>query len=645
MCRSCHADIYETFKETGMGRSLYAPHEGNVIEDYAKRNVVHDPRRNLSYRMFTENGKFYQEEFRLDAGGQKVHSLVREVKYIVGSGNHVRSYITELNGFVFELPVSWYAERKKWDLSPGFQKRNLRFGRVILQECLGCHNSYVPFVRGSLNKYEFPFEEGISCERCHGPGALHVNYRLKQKRKDREAAAGRMDSTIVNPARLERAENVDVCQQCHLPGIMQVTKPGRDDFDFRPGMRLSEVKTIFVAEGQQPHDFGIASHPERLSWSACFQKSGTLTCTTCHNPHVTVSRTPRSQFNRPCMNCHPLGEIRSLVRGRPHRASDDCVSCHMRQGGTSDIPHVVFTDHWIRKPVPSDSRKSVSMIMSGDDGSGTGVVALTDFFKEQDAQAGLRLGIAYYKYFWNKHRDETYLGRAEYVLSKAVLDHPAEAQAHFYLGLVFRVQDRYSEAIREFHKTLNIDSSYVKAHFWIGDALYNQKAYTDAIRHFEHEASIMPHDPQVFLKLGNCYAELGMDEEAIVAYRRATEVNPAFLDGYLNFGLVSYSRLQRYDEAVEAYRCAIRLDPDNVDAYFNLGTTYFLAGRYEEAIPEYRRAIEREADHEGAHMNLAVAYTRLKKNDLARDVLQSVLRFNPRNVQARTLLNELQPSM
>ena len=37
-----------------------------------------------------------------------------------------------------------------------------------------CHNAYPDFVLGSTNKFN-KIPKGIDCERCHGPGELHVN--------------------------------------------------------------------------------------------------------------------------------------------------------------------------------------------------------------------------------------------------------------------------------------------------------------------------------------------------------------------------------------------------------------------------------------------------------------------------------------
>lgn len=627
MCQSCHPEIYETYKQTGMGRSLYSPDGESDIEDYVKNTVVHDSKSGYYYRMYKDRGRYFQKEYRLE-NGFETHALTREVKYVIGSGNHVRSYITDINGFVYEMPVSWYSEKKKWDLSPGYQKRNQRFSRVILQECMGCHNSYVTFFPGSTNRYEFPFEEGISCERCHGPGENHVNYRLRQKAADRTATKGRIDSTIVNPSRLDRQAQMDVCQQCHLPGIMQVAKPGRNDFDFRPGMRLSEIKSVYGADGHASDQFGIASHPERLGRSVCFQQSGTMTCVTCHNPHVTVYQTPREAFNNRCQSCHPPGNLAQSRMAFNHANQDDCVRCHMKQGGTSDIPHVVFTDHWIRRR-PGDAAQTTMFSIMEPSSVDTLPVSLTDLFRETDSLADVRLGIAYFKYFWNKRRDGIYLERARSLLMRETIENPSSADGQYYLGLVHHTAGEYDSAIRSFQAVLSTDASYLKARFWLADCHMALARYDTAISLLMEEEALMPHDPQIHLKMGNALLQTDRVGEAVGEYQKALDLNPTFVDARMNLGLVLYTRMESYSEAELQYRRVIELDPLNAEAHFNLGNVLYSLHRPADAARSYVKAIDINSGIVGAFVNAIIVYGDMNDRTKALEYLKRGLERHP----------------
>ena len=70
--------------------------------------------------------------------------------YVTGSGNVARTYFTDENGRLFQLPLTWYSEHG-WDFSPGYRVSNARFDRVMPDRCVACHSSYpnpLPFVEG-----------------------------------------------------------------------------------------------------------------------------------------------------------------------------------------------------------------------------------------------------------------------------------------------------------------------------------------------------------------------------------------------------------------------------------------------------------------------------------------------------------------
>ncbi len=40
-CRDCHADVYETYQHTGMGRSFDRLHPGNIVEDFTENTAFY----------------------------------------------------------------------------------------------------------------------------------------------------------------------------------------------------------------------------------------------------------------------------------------------------------------------------------------------------------------------------------------------------------------------------------------------------------------------------------------------------------------------------------------------------------------------------------------------------------------------------
>ena len=217
-CRSCHAQIFESYRQVAMARSFSQPNVGNTIEDYTRNNHFYHAPSERHYRMIAREGRFFQRRYQLDARGDEINVLEQGITYLIGSGNHARSYLhRSASGELTQLPITWYPQERRWAMSPGYDKPNHQdFARQIDYGCLFCHNGYATLPPGA-DRYgaaaRFPQQLplGIDCQRCHGPAARHVDL-ASNGRGTIEAVR----SSIVNPARLKPELQLDVCQQCHL---------------------------------------------------------------------------------------------------------------------------------------------------------------------------------------------------------------------------------------------------------------------------------------------------------------------------------------------------------------------------------------------------------------------------------------------
>ena len=199
------------------------------------------------YRVERLGDRMIHTEFMTDAAGKLVYEQSVEVQYAVGSGVTARTYLIDRGGIMFESPITWYTEKRIWDLSPGYHENpRQRFNRRITDGCIQCHAGHAaPIGDGTSNRFEDPpfLELGIGCERCHGPGKRHVEkFEADDWNADHETAE---DMLIVNPARLDRRLEESVCYQCHMGGKRRILRQGKSFHDFRPGMATEDVWTVF----------------------------------------------------------------------------------------------------------------------------------------------------------------------------------------------------------------------------------------------------------------------------------------------------------------------------------------------------------------------------------------------------------------
>lgn len=562
-CRDCHLGVYTTHTQTGMGRAFFPMSADVVVEDFHDKNMFVAEGSGLRYRMFERDGKYFQRQFVLDSKGAEIAGVEREMVWVVGSNHHSRSYLTVVDGKTFQAPACWYPGATKWDLCPGFENKNEHFGREVSPACLFCHNGKMQLVEGERNEFKTPFPQGIGCERCHGPGQLHV-----ERWRTNEQPTGEPDLTIVNPRRLPQRERMDVCFQCHFGDARATARVSRFDReldDYRPGAPLTDVAVMFAYEEQTQIEFGLSSQADRMVLSKCFTESGgKIECLTCHDPHVTVyhESRPSDYFRKKCLSCHAAEDCDESVETRSQTTpQDDCIACHMRKAEPDDQKYTEFTDHWIRKQIDvnvSDHRTDYSIraafasdlesISRGEQHYLRGRAA---FLMAQDAPA------VHWPEMWGDAVREF----------KAALDAGFENEdVWFFLGKTYTFQGRRDEAMDCYRKALEHDPDHHDGLFALGTAYLEINNPQSASESFGRILVNDPDDAMALAEYGRSVFALGRSEEALDYFQRAVAREPWEPTLQLNLGM-SLAAVGRLQEAAEAGQRAVSLDPERLESW------------------------------------------------------------------------------
>ncbi len=636
-CRLCHQDIYNSFIKTGMGKSFDVATQQKSSGNF-KNAMIYDKINDFYYKALWKHDSLRFLEYRL-SGKDTIHKRLETVDYIIGSGQHTNSHIQSLNGYLTQMPMTFYTQKQKWDLPPGFENgHNTRFSRKIGLECMSCHNSYPQFVLGSENKYT-KVETGIGCERCHGPGSIHVSERSTGSKIDTSTY---IDYSIVNPSKLSIDKQFDICQRCHLQGNT-ILKDDKSFYDFKPGMALNNFMTVFLPKYKNADDqFIMASHADRLKQSKCFIKSkelvatknsggnalkpykDALTCITCHNPHLSVKETNKEVFNDACRNCH-VSEIEnqkskiastiilcSAIKKTDFKTSN-CVSCHMPSSGSIDIPHVSVHDHYIRKPI-SGSHKPNNQISTKEKKEikeFLGLYAINEKNPKPIIKAKAYLN-QYEKFEPNRY----YLDSAAFYLS-SINEKDIKTNLEPLVQLYFIKQD-YSKIILLVNQltdeyllnTRLIKQSYSNDHAWacyrIAESLYKLGQTKRAITYFKKSVSLAPYALDFKNKLATALLTVNKLNEAEILY---TEL----LDEY----------------------------PKHVSALTNLGFVKLQKGEVDFSQTLYLKALGLDPDYEPLLLNLAGLYAYKKDFKQSKLYLERILKKNPNNMQAKAALKQV----
>ncbi len=637
LCRGCHPKVWETYQKTGMARSFSRASTDIALGEYGHQAS------NMHFAMVQHDGATFQRGYQLDSAGRQINVTEKRVDYVMGSGNHARTYITRTPAdTLVELPLGWYAEKGGYlAMNPGYDRPSHDgFRRPITYDCMFCHNAYPKIPVGHEKPfaepvYSGPLPEGIDCQRCHGTGTRHIEIagRVGAKREEIRAA-------ILNPARLSPERQLEGCVVCHLestsfplPNALQRFE--RAAFSYRPGEPLGDFLVNFdhAPEAGRQDKFEIVSSVYRLRQSACFLKSaGKLACTTCHNPHdVPRGEDADRHYTAVCRQCHAQA-FEKLVQSGKHTATGSCVDCHMPKRRTEDVIHAAATDHLVQRRRPA-----------GD--------LLAERSERRDEYRG-RVVTYYPPTLPSTPENELLVAVAQVIQQSnvkagipqltAAIEKHKPLRAEYYLQLAEALQNdgQFARALRWYREASRRDPNSAYALQKLGTALRKSGQYKDAADTLVRAASLEPARAVTWHELGLAYQSLGRTADAQIAIGRALRVDPDLPEAHNNLGAI---RLGAGDipGAEAAFREAVRTKPDYADAHANLAGLLSGEGKLDEARHEFEAALRLRPADAPTQYNFAMLLGRTGHVDDAQRELEESLRADPGFVDSHLLLGYL----
>jgi len=309
-CKTCHAATYERWSKTRMANVVRDPkeHPDAIIPDLSKADPA----------IVT---------FAKDA-----------IAFVYGSKWKQR-YFTKVGDDYFPLPAQWDVANQRWSrylVANGTDWWTAHYPADNMQRptgplCDGCHSVNYNIQTKTVTEWN------VGCEKCHGPGSLHV--------------ARPSRANIVNPARLG-ARGVDVCIQCHSQG-QPLTNPIQGKYyDWPVGFVVTNDATKNLSDFWKLEDHKLAetsfthfpdgtAHKNRMQGND-FVTSQMYThgvsCFSCHDVHGTANNADLLKpANVLCLQCHgpqsPNGPRGATIEAHTHHKAgstgSECAGCHM----------------------------------------------------------------------------------------------------------------------------------------------------------------------------------------------------------------------------------------------------------------------------------------------------------------------------
>ena len=524
VCQNCHPSEYQTFKKTGMGRSASIPSPDDLRE-LATPVSIRRKKLNRSYSVYSRNGKMFHEESERDARGQLVFSETHEIAYTIGAGDVGKSYLVAKGDALFVSPISYYSLIRGWDLSPGYNEGTFRgFTRRVVDLCVDCHTGLPLLTPATHNRFQQPPFRFLSvgCQRCHGPGALHV-----EERKQNAPLKGPVDFSIVNPERLRPEVRDDVCAQCHFSGDARVLQPGKNYLDFRPGTPLGDVVDIFsVPSALKGTRFLALDQFEQLKMSRCWASSkGRLGCITCHNPHVQLHGDQATDYFRErCLSCH-AGESCRAPKARRQATSppDNCILCHMPQRKMENISHSSLTNHRILR-TPSETPAALE---GGSDAAPPiDLIRATSSSGSREPQLDLRNLALAYSQVATHYPALGERGLASLEQAASALPNDVEVQSAYGLILVVARPKDPQRALQALQKAIDLGSNSPEVRTQLARLLLQKGEVTASIDLYKNSIQTDPYYTPAYLALARVYVLLKDRKSALEILDRLLKLDP-----------------------------------------------------------------------------------------------------------------------
>lgn len=193
-----------------------------------------------------------------------------------------------------------------------------------------------------------------------------------------------------------------------------------------------------------------------------------------------------------------------------------------------------------------------------------------------------------------------------------------------------------------------------------GDALLNEGKLDLALKEFEKVLDILE-SAEVYYNIGYIKTAQGEYDEALAAFRKATQINQMYAkayqamagvyirmgnkelaEKYLNMAGEIFLDREMHDKAESIFNEILTINPNTINVYNSLGIIYRRQNRLEDAVKLYQKAIKISPDDENIHFNMGRAYLDMGNPQIAKRCFINALKINPNFDTAQGMIKTIE---
>ncbi len=658
-CIECHKEAWEKWRGSYHDLAMDIANEETVQGDFDDSIFTNE---GVTSKFYQRDGKFFV--YTEGPGGEMDEF---EITYTFGAWPLQQYLVPFPGGRMQALSIAWDVEGERWfhlypeDPPPPEDwlhwTRNAQNWNGMCAEChsTDLRKNYDP----GTETYGTTWSEiDVSCEACHGPGSLHVQW----AGIDPMARPASLDFELaVQTGDLESRQMVELCAPCHSRRTIL------GDYDHAQIEQLDTFLPELLSEGMY---FADGQIQDEVYVYGSFVQSKMyrmgVRCSDCHDIH---SLKPVREGNDLCLQCHRADTYntadhhfhKEFYQDRP---SDgwQCINCHMPQR-----PYMVIdyrADHSIRVPRPDlnqtdgtpdacsmvgchddkplqwsvdwyakwygISRKPqfgtvISAGRRGEPGALEGLVRIVDDRLYPAIVRATALSLlrnyppdAVIPVIKRALADEEPLVRHTAIVQSEELS--PEERVELIAPLLWDpVRAVRIEAARSL---AGVPSDFLKAD--------QREKLPEVLGEYEDTMAYSLDFSFAGYNLGNLYANMGKPDEAEKYYLEAIRIDDLFYPAKVNLAML-YNKGGRNREAEKFLLEALDANPDLYEVAYSLGLLYAEIDRPVEAAAYLRKAAEGMPGYPRVHYNLGLLLQAMGNDLEAEAALGKALDLAPDN--------------
>jgi len=162
-------------------------------------------------------------------------------------------------------------------------------------------------------------------------------------------------------------------------------------------------------------------------------------------------------------------------------------------------------------------------------------------------------------------------------------------RVHQLSARIFEIQNRFSDAVAEYKKAIQLNPKAPDLNFRLGRAIllesHSPQALQSASAAFAAELKISPEDSASEFQLGQIAQVQGNTAGAQQHFEQALKLSPSFVTAMVTLATL-HTHQRQYDQAITLLNRAVALQPANEGAHYALLTAYRDAGQMDKAKAE-----------------------------------------------------------